>query len=180
MNDLLDLLQAMAAKQGEVDNPLELFLDMAQRVVKYASAEFGTKPDEIAILMMTADGKHLRFAAPRKFADLGTIPITKRDSIAVNILAKKAGEAMNNVPMVKHVSFFESIKLRDKVVADPEDDHGAHRPRRRRRWAWPRSAARARPRPKPGPTSRRPTSKRAEELFAAVAPFLAAARPEKF
>ena len=29
--------------------------------------------------------RHLRFVAPRKFADLGTIPVTKRDSIAVNI-----------------------------------------------------------------------------------------------
>ena len=75
MNDLLDLLQAMAGKR-EVDNPLDLFLDMAQRVVKHASGEFGTKPDEIAILMMTADGKHLRFAAPRKFSTLGTIPTT--------------------------------------------------------------------------------------------------------
>ena len=116
MHDLLDILEAMAGKRGEVDNPLELFLDMAQRVVKYTSGEFGTKVDEVAILIVTGDGKHLRFVAPRKFTELGTIPMTKRDSIAVNILAKKAGEAMNNVPMVKHVSFFESIKLRDRVT----------------------------------------------------------------
>src|SRR5687767_15678741 len=108
MNDLLDILRAMAGKKGDVDNPLELFLDMAQRVVKFASGEFGTKADEVAILMTTSDGKHLRFVAPRRFTDLGTIPVTKRDSIAVATLGKKAGEAMNNVPAVKHVSFFES------------------------------------------------------------------------
>ena len=66
--------------------------------------------------MTTSDGKHLRFVAPRKFADLGTIPITKRDSIAVNIFNRGTGEAMNNVPMVKHVAFFESVKIRDRVV----------------------------------------------------------------
>ena len=70
----------------------------------------------MAILLLTSDGRHLRFVAPRRFADLGTIPLTKRDSIAVSVLARRSGEVMNNVPMVKHVTFFESIKLRDKVV----------------------------------------------------------------
>ena len=29
---------------------------------------------------------------------------------------KQQGEVMNNVPMVRHVAFFESVKLRDRVV----------------------------------------------------------------
>ena len=116
MQDLIDILKAMASKKQEIGNPTELFLDMAERVVKRISAEFGAKTDEVAILVLTSDHKHLRFAAPRKFTDLGTIPISKRDSIAVNVLARKAGEAMNNVPMVKHVSFFESVKIRDRAV----------------------------------------------------------------
>ena len=68
----------------------------------------------MAILLLSADGRHLRFVAPRRFAELGSIPVTKRDSIAVGVLARRSGEVINNVPMVKHVSFFESIKLRDK------------------------------------------------------------------
>src|SRR5205814_10706667 len=72
--------------------------------------------DEVAILLLTADGRHLRFVSPRQFADLGSIPVTKRDSIAVNILGRKTGEALNNVPQVKHVAFFESVKLRDRPV----------------------------------------------------------------
>jgi len=116
LKELIELLAAMASKKSEVANPRELFLDMAERVVKAISGSFGCKPDEVAILIVTGDNKHLRFAAPRKFADLGTIPVTKRDSIAVNILGRKTGEAMNNVPMVKHVAFFESVKLRDKVL----------------------------------------------------------------
>jgi len=116
MKDLLDILQAMAENKGRTDNPLELFLDMSERVVKYVAAAFGAKTDEVAILFLTSDSRHLRFVAPRKFAELGTIPVTKRDSIAVNIFGRKTGEAMNNVPMVKHVAFFESVKLRDRAV----------------------------------------------------------------
>lgn len=104
----------MAGKKAEVANPADLFLDMAERIVKVASQTFRCKPDEVAILMVTTDGKHLRFAAPRKFFDLGTIPVTKRDSIAVNILGKKAGEVINSVPLVKHVAFFETVKIKDK------------------------------------------------------------------
>lgn len=179
MHDLLDILQAMAGKKGDVDNPLDLFLDMAQRVVKFASGEFGTKVDEVAILMTTSDGKHLRFVAPRKFADLGTIPMTKRDSIAVATLSKKSGEAMNNVPMVKHVSFFESIKLRDKVAPIQKmitvpllhDGTAVGVAQVSRKGENPTEA---------GPDFTSDDVKRAEELFSAVAPYLAAGRPDKF
>ena len=41
MQDLIDILTAMASKKGEIGNPLELFLDMAERIVKSVSAEFG-------------------------------------------------------------------------------------------------------------------------------------------
>jgi hypothetical protein len=179
MNDLLDTLGAMSAKKDEVGSPLELFLDMTQRVVKYVSSEFSTKNDEVAILMVTADGKHLRFAAPRKFVDLGTIPITKRDSIAVSILSKKSGEAMNNVPMVKHVSFFESIKLRDRVapiqkmitvpIVHDGDAVGVAQISRKGETSV-----------EAGPDFTASDVRRAEDIFRGVGPFLAAARPEKF
>jgi hypothetical protein len=179
MNDLLDILRAMAGKKGDVDNPLELFLDMAQRVVKFTSGEFGTKADEVAILMTTSDGKHLRFVAPRKFTDLGTIPMTKRDSIAVSTLGKKSGEAMNNVPLVKHVSFFESIKLRDRVapiqkmitVPILHDGNAVGVAQVSRKGENPVEA---------GPDFTAADVKRAEQIFSAVAPYLAAARPDRF
>jgi len=116
MQELHEILLAMAAQKDKVPDRRELLLDMADRIVKRVSQEFACKQDEVAILLLSHDGRHLRFVAPRKFADLGSIPVTKRDSIAVNALARKAGEVINNVPMVKHVSFFESIKLRDKPV----------------------------------------------------------------
>ena len=179
MNDLLDILQAMAGKKAEVDNPLELFLDMAQRVVKFTSGEFGTKADEVAILMTTSDGKHLRFVAPRKFTDLGTIPVTKRDSIAIATLGKKAGEAINNVPLVKNVSFFESIKLRDRVapiqkmitVPILHDGAAVGVAQVSRKGENPVEA---------GPDFTSADVKKAEQIFNAVAPYLAAARPDRF
>jgi hypothetical protein len=146
MDDLLEILAMMAENRARADNPRELFLDMCERVVKFTAGAFGAKTDEVAILFLTTDQKHLRFAAPRKFADLGTIPITKRDSIAVNIFGRKAGEAINNVPMVKHVAFFESVKLRDRAV----------------------------------PIQKMITVPIAQEMFAAVAPYLYTTRPERF
>jgi hypothetical protein len=179
VQDLLDILSAMAGKKGEVENPRELFLDMAERIVKNVCTTFGTKNDEVAILVLTTDSKHLRFVAPRKFSDLGTIPVTKRDSIAVNILGKKVGEAMNNVPMVKHVAFFESVKLRDRAVPiqkmitvpilQGEDAIGVAQISRK--GETPSEA---------GPDFTAGDVRKAQEIFQAVARFLLAARPERF
>jgi len=114
MQELLEILSAMAAQKDKVADRRELLLDMADRIVKRVSQEFSCKQDEVAIMLLSQDGRHLRFVAPRRFADLGSIPVTKRDSIAVGVLARRSADVINNVPMVKHVSFFESIKLKDK------------------------------------------------------------------
>jgi hypothetical protein len=169
----------MGAKKSEVENPLELLLDMADRVVKVATGMFACKQDEVAILLLTPDSKHLRFVAPRKFADLGTMPLTKRDSIAINVFQKRAGEVMNNVPMVRHVAFYESVKLRDKpapiqkMITVPillgGDAVGVAQISRK--GETPAAA---------GPDFTPADMRRAEDLFDRVAPHLLQARPEKF
>ncbi len=179
MKELLDVIAAMTASPAREENPRELFLDIAERVVKHVTAEFRCKPDEVAILMLTTDGKHLRFLAPRKFADLGTIPVTKRDSIAVNILSRRTGEALNNVPMVKHVAFFESVKLREravpiqKMVTVPilHEGKAIGVAQLSRKGETPAEA---------GADFTNADVSRAQELFQAVAPSLLKARPEKF
>ena len=85
MQELHEILSAMVAQKEKVRDRRELLLDMADRIVKTVSHEFSLKLDEVAILLLSTDGKHLRFVAPRRFADLGTIPVTKRDSIAVGV-----------------------------------------------------------------------------------------------
>jgi hypothetical protein len=180
MKELLEILGAMVSKKDEVENRRELFHEVAERVVKHTCSAFGAKADEVAILITTSDGRHLRFVAPRKFADLGTIPITKRDSIAVNVFAKKAGEAMNNVPMVKHVAFFESVKIRDRpaapiqkmitvpIVADGEVVGVAQISRK---GETPAEA---------GPDFTPADLKKAQTLFEEVGPYLVQTRPDRF
>lgn len=114
MHDLQEILSAMASQRDKVPDRLELLLDMGDRIVKTVSREFSCRPDEVGILLLSSDGHHLRFVAPRPLATLGSIPVTKRDSIAVTVFTRRSGEVTNNVPGVKHVSFFESVKLRDK------------------------------------------------------------------
>ena len=116
MRELQEILQAMLAQRDKIKNRHELLLDMGERVVKVVSQEFSCKQEEVAVLLLSSDGRHLRFIAPRRFAELGSIPTSKRDSIAVGVLSKRSGDVINNVPMVKHVSFFESIKLKDKPI----------------------------------------------------------------
>ena len=116
MNELVDIVRAFAAKKSEVGDQRELYADIAERIIKATSSMFGVKTDEVAILILTTDLKHLRFIAPRPFIDIGTIPLTKKDSIAIGVLVRKTGEANNNVPQVRHVAFYESVKIRDRAV----------------------------------------------------------------
>ena len=176
MQELLEILTAMAAQKEKVRDRRELLLDMADRVVKTVSREFSCKSDEVAILMLSTDGRHLRFVAPRAFADLGSIPVTKRDSIAVGVVSRRSGEVMNNVPMVKHVSFFESIKLRDrpapiqKMVTAPLLVRGqaVGVAQISRKGDTPRDA---------GPDFTPADLRRAQEVLDSVAAYLAEARP---
>jgi hypothetical protein len=179
LEELVEVLRLMTSRKDAVSDPRELLLDATERVVKYVSGVFGTKGDEVAILLLTDDRKHLRFAAPRKFADLGTIPITKRDSIAVAIFHRRTGEATNNVPGVRHVSFFESVKLRDKVVPIQKmitvpilsAGEALGVAQVSRKGESPAAA---------GPDFTAADVKRADDIFRAVASLLADARPERF
>jgi hypothetical protein len=179
VKEVIEILAAMASKKDEVQDQMELYLDIAERVVKGVTATFGAKSDEVAILILTSDNRHLRFIAPRKFTNLGTIPLTKRDSIAVGTLLKKAGEAMNNVPMVKHVSFFESVKIRDRVapiqkmVSVPilEGGQPLGVAQISRKGETPAEA---------GQDFTDADARRAEEFFRLVAPYLRQARPDAF
>ena len=179
MKELYDILGAMTAQKDKVPDRKELLLDMSQRVVKMVAAAFSCKADEVAILVLTSDGKHLRFLAPRKFTDLGTIPITKRDSIAVTVFGKKAGEAMNNVPLVKHVSFFESVKLRDrpvpiqKMITVPILFRGQPLgvAQISRKGETPAEA---------GPDFTPADVRKAQEIFEVVAQYLVSSRPDRF
>lgn len=179
MRELQEILSAMAAQRDKVPNRHELLLDMADRVVKTVSREFSCRGDEVAILLLSCDGHHLRFVAPRPLVKLGSIPVTKRDSIAVAVLARRSGEVTNNVPGVKHVAFFETVKLRDKPVPIQKmvtvpifsNGHPIGIGQVSRKGETPREA---------GPDFSEGDLHYSQELFAAIAPYLLAARPPDF
>jgi hypothetical protein len=179
MNELGEILSAMVQQKDRVADRRELLLDMSDLIVKAVSQAFKCKPDEVAILLMTADGRHLRFIAPRPFAELGSIPLTKRDAIAVRVVSARRGEVINNVPMVKHVTFFESVKLRDrpapiqKMVTTPilvrQQAVGVVEISRKGT-----SSGTA------GPDFTEADLRRAGEIFDFIGPYLAEARPADF
>ncbi len=115
MNDIDARLANMLSKRDPGRDPKEFFLDVADLVARGGAEELARRVDEIGILIAGTNGKYLRFVAPRKLCDLGTIPTSKRDSIAVGVFTRKIAEANNNVPLVRHVAFFESVKVSDKV-----------------------------------------------------------------
>jgi hypothetical protein len=115
MNDIDARLANMLTTRDRGRDAKDFFLDLADVVARGAAEEFGRQVDEIGILIAGTDGKYLRFVAPRKLCDLGTIPTTKRDSIAVGVFTRRMAEANNNVPLVRHVAFFESVKVTEKV-----------------------------------------------------------------
>jgi hypothetical protein len=179
MIELFEILSAMASKKKEVADQLELYLDIGERVAKTMAGVFNTQQDEVALLILSRDGRHLRFVAPRKLAALGSIPLSKRDSIAVGVLQKKSPELMNNVPMVRHVSFFESIKLRDKVVPIQKmvsvpilHDQKAIGVAQISRKGESAAAA--------GPDFTEADVRKAQEIFGDIAPFLSRARPDDY
>jgi hypothetical protein len=179
VGDLGEILSAMVAQKDRVADRRELLGDMSDLIVKSVSQAFGCKTDEVAILLLTRNGRHLRFVAPRKFSELGSIPVTKRDSIATNVLNRRSGEIINNVPMVKHVSFFESVKIRDKpapiqkMVSTPllvqKQPIGVVQISRK--GISPSEA---------GPDFTPQDLRRAQEIFDVIAPLLAEARPDDF
>jgi hypothetical protein len=179
MKELLTILDAMLGAKGAVSDPMELLLDVGDRIVKSVSSEFSARSDEVAILLLTRDGDHLRFVAPRKFVQLATIPVSKRDAIAVTVLRRKVGDVNNSVPTVRHVSFFETIKIKDRAapiqkmitvpILDGSEPLGVAQISRK--GDSPGSA---------GPDFSPSDLTRAQELFTALAPRLRDARPESF
>jgi hypothetical protein len=178
VDDLIEILEAITKARGNAD-PEALFFDVAEMIVKRASKAFGVKNDEVAIMMLRADGGQLRFVAPRQFTNVAMIPLTNRDAIAVTTLHRRTGEAHNNVPMVRHFALFESIRIRErplpiqKMVSVPIISNGnAIGVAQISRKGENRAAA--------GPDFTAAEVKKAEELFAEVAVYLERARPEKF
>lgn len=113
MSDIDARLSRMLEKRGTAADAKAFLLDLADMVALDAAEAFGRQVDEVGIMLAGTHAPYLRFVTPRKLCDLGTVPLTKRDSIAVNVFSRKTAEVSNNVPLVRHVSFFESVRLKE-------------------------------------------------------------------
>ena len=90
-------------------NPLQPLFVEAERVAKLMVETFGVEEDEAAVLIVTHDEEHLRFASPRRLAGAGTIPINHPDSIATRALTTNTGNVNNHVVATRHVASFENL-----------------------------------------------------------------------
>ncbi len=81
------------------------------RLAEQLAKSFGVKPDEVAVLMLTHEGKILKFLIPEKFQTVGTIPVTSVASLAARTAREKRADLTNNFTTARHVSVFEGIPL---------------------------------------------------------------------
>ena len=81
------------------------------RLTEHLSKGFGVKSDEIGVLMLTGDAKHLAFLIPEKLQKVGSIPMTSTASLAVRTARDRRPEVVNNFPAAKHPTVFEAIPM---------------------------------------------------------------------
>ena len=87
------------------------FVKIAQGLAKM----FSVKADEVAILHLTDNGALLNFLYPVKLRKIGSIPLSTANSLAVRTARDKRPEMINNFPIQKHPTVFESVTLDPKA-----------------------------------------------------------------
>lgn len=85
------------------------------RIAHELSKMFSVKADEIAILQLTDNGSLLSFLYPVKLRRIGSIPMSTTNSLAVRTVRDKRPEMINNFPIQKHPTVFESVTLDPKA-----------------------------------------------------------------
>ena len=89
------------------------------RVVDMISKNFAVQAHEVAILVITADERFLRFVVPEKLREMGQIPLTSTNSLAARTVREKRPELINHFSVVPHASVFEAVPIADEQRGDP-------------------------------------------------------------
>jgi hypothetical protein len=89
--------------------------DDFNRIAQELSKMFSVKADEIAILQLTDNGSILSFLYPVKLRRIGSIPMSTANSLAVRTVRDKRPEMINNFPIQKHPTVFESVTIDPKA-----------------------------------------------------------------
>src|SRR5258707_898211 len=89
--------------------------EVLTNIVRELTKLFSVKTDEIAILQLDADSTMMSFLYPIKLRQIGKIPMTTTNSLAVRTARDKRPEMINNFPAHKHPTVFESVSLEKKA-----------------------------------------------------------------
>jgi GAF domain-containing protein len=89
------------------------------RAVDLISKHFALQRHEVAIFTMTPDERFLRFVIPEKLKEIGRIPMTSTNSLAVRTARDKRPEIINHFSVVPHASVFEAVPLIEEERGDP-------------------------------------------------------------
>lgn len=89
------------------------------RVVDLVSKQFGVQHHEVAIFILSTDGKFLRFVVPEKLQAVGQIPTTSTNSLVARTAREKRPEVINHFSVVPHASVFEAVPLQEEHRGDP-------------------------------------------------------------
>ena len=91
---------------------------LAQQVAGALAKNFKVSAEEVAVLRVSANGRHLEFIVPEKLSRIGTIPMSSMNSLAVRSARERKSEISNTFGSSKHPTVFESVKL-SKEGSDP-------------------------------------------------------------
>jgi predicted phage tail protein len=72
----------------------------------------------VAILRVSG-GRYLEFIVPAKLANVGSIPMTSTNSLAVRTARDAKSEAINNFGSAQHPTVFEAVKLVKGESSEP-------------------------------------------------------------
>jgi transcriptional regulator with GAF, ATPase, and Fis domain len=89
------------------------------RVVDLVSKQFGVQHHEVAIFILSTDGRFLRFIVPEKLQAIGQIPTTSANSLVARTAREKRPEIINHFSVVPHASVFEAVPLVEEQRGDP-------------------------------------------------------------
>jgi hypothetical protein len=97
-----------------------LDMALAQQVAAALAKNFKVSAEEVAVLRVSANGRHMEFIVPEKLSRIGTIPMSSVNSLAVRTARERKSEFVNNFSTSKHPTVFESVKLsKEKEGSEP-------------------------------------------------------------
>jgi len=79
---------------------------LAERIAR----SLKVRPDEVAILAVSAQQRSLRFLVPEPLCKVGSIPLSSTSALAARTARESRPDIVNNFSAMRHASVFESVK----------------------------------------------------------------------